>query len=55
MFDETGSTWRIIDTKYKEDIQGGFKTEFAALEFVLKHLGASDAQFIIRNYGVYNR
>lgn len=55
MFDETGSTWRIIDTKHKEDIQGGFATEFAALEFVKQHLGASDAQFIIRDYGVYTR
>ena len=55
MFDETGSTWRIIDIKYEEDIQGGFATEFAALEFVKQHLGASDAQFIIRDYGVYTK
>lgn len=55
MFHETEGTWRIIDTKHKEDIQGDFATEFAALEFVKQHLGASDAQFIIRDYGVYTR
>jgi hypothetical protein len=53
MFNEVGATWRIIDTKNKEDIQGGFKTEFEALDFVIAHLGASDAQFIIRDYRVH--